>query len=49
LRRRLTVASLLAADDVVATERYFTTGDPTEATRVMSGLLGRRIEVDALR
>jgi glutamate racemase len=45
LRRRLTVASLLAPDDAVATERYFTTGDPDEATRVMSQLLGRDVSV----
>jgi len=45
LRRRLTVASLLAPDDAVATERYFTTGDPEEATRVISQLLGRDVTV----
>jgi glutamate racemase len=45
LRRRLTVASLLAPDDAVATERYLTTGDPAQATRVMSQLLEREIVV----
>jgi glutamate racemase len=33
LRRRLTVGSLLAPDDAVATERYFTTGDPQQGTQ----------------
>jgi glutamate racemase len=45
LRRRLTVASLLAADDAIGSESYLTTGDPAQATRVMSQLLGRQIEV----
>ncbi|HEV8396772.1 MAG TPA: glutamate racemase [Vicinamibacterales bacterium] len=45
LRRRLTVASQLAPDDAVASERYFTTGDVEQATRVMSQLLGRDITV----
>ena len=45
LRRRLTATSLLAPDDAEATERYFTTGDPEQGTRVMSQLLGRPIEV----
>jgi len=45
LRRRLAAASLLAPDDAVATERYFTTGDPEEGTRVMSQLLGRQVLV----
>ncbi len=45
LRRRLTVASQLAPDDAVATERYFTTGDPEQGTQVMSLLLGRQVEV----
>lgn len=43
LRRRLAVASLLAPDGAVATESYFTTGDPEQGSRVMSQLLGRRI------
>jgi hypothetical protein len=41
----LTEGSLLAPDGVVASERYFTTGDPEEGTRVMSQLLGRQVEV----
>lgn len=48
LRRRLTVGSLLAPDDAVATERYFTTGDPRQGSRVMSQLLGRHIAVEQL-
>ena len=48
LRRRLTVASLLAPGNAVATERYFTTGDPAQATRVMSSQLGRWIETGAV-
>jgi glutamate racemase len=46
LRRRLTVGSLLAPDAAVASERYFTTGDPEQGGRVMSQLLGRRISVE---
>ena len=46
LRRRLTAGSLLAPDDAVATERYFTTGNPEQATRVMSQLLGRPVNVE---
>jgi len=46
LRRRLSVASMLAPDDAVATERYFTTGDPAQGSRVMSQLLGRQISVE---
>ena len=45
LRRRLTVASQLAPDNAVASEHYFTTGDVEQATRVMSQLLGRHVEV----
>ena len=45
LRRRLSAVSLLAPDDAVVTERYFTTGDPAQATRVMSQLLGRPVVV----
>ena len=45
LRRRLSVASLLAPDDAEATEEYLTTGDPAQATRVMSQLLGRDVTV----
>jgi glutamate racemase len=45
LRRRLTVGALLAPEDAVATERYFTTGDPEQGSRVMSELLGRAITV----
>ena len=45
LRRRLNVESLLAPDDAVPNEEYFTTGDPEQGTRVMSQLLGRPIVV----
>jgi glutamate racemase len=45
LRRRLSVASLLAPDDAEATEEYLTTGDPAQAARVMSQLLGRDVTV----
>jgi glutamate racemase len=45
LRRRLTVASLLAPDDAVATERYLTTGDPEQGARVMSKLVGKSVDV----
>jgi glutamate racemase len=45
LRRRLSAASLLAPDDARVTERYFTTGDGAQATRVMSQLLGRPVVV----
>jgi len=45
LRRRLNVESLLAPEDAVASEEYFTTGDPDQGTRVMSRLLGRPIVV----
>jgi glutamate racemase len=45
LRRRLTAASLLAPDDAIPLERYWTTGDTAEATRVMSQLLGRDVAV----
>jgi len=45
LRRRLSVASLLAPDSALATESYFTTGDPEQGSRVMSQLLGRQIMV----
>jgi glutamate racemase len=48
LRRRLTVASQLAPESSLASERYFTTGDAAQATHVMSQLLGRRIDVAAL-
>ena len=49
LRRRLTLASLLAPDDAVATEQYFTTGDAAQARRVMSQLLGCDVAVAAIR
>jgi glutamate racemase len=49
LCRRLAAASLLAPDDAVASEGYFTTGDVEQATGVMSQLLGRRVEVAPLR
>jgi glutamate racemase len=45
LRRRLSVASLLAPDGAVASDTYLTTGDVAQATRVMSQLLGRDIAV----
>jgi glutamate racemase len=45
LRRRLTAVSQLAPDDAVADERYFTTGDPEQGSRVMSQLLGRQVVV----
>ena len=45
LRRRLAVGALLAPDDAPATERYLTTGDPEQGSRVMSQLLGRPISV----
>ena len=45
LRRRLSAVSLLSPDDAVVTERYFTTGDPAQATRVMRQLLGRPVVV----
>ena len=45
LRRRLSVASLLAPGDALATEQYLTTGDPVEGARVMSQLLGREVAV----
>jgi glutamate racemase len=48
LRRRLSAASLLAPDDAVAAERYFTTGDPQQGARVMSQLLGRPVNVETL-
>lgn len=46
LRRRLSAASLLAPDGAVATESYFTTGDPAQGSRVMSQLLGRHVAVE---
>jgi glutamate racemase len=49
LRRRLAAVSLLAPDDAVASERYFSTGDAAQAADVMSQLLGRRVEVEPLR
>ena len=45
LRRRLSSATMLAPDDAVAEERYLTTGDAAQASRVMSQLLGRTITV----
>jgi glutamate racemase len=45
LRRRLKVDSLLAPDEAVPTEKYFTTGDREQGTRVMSQLLGRPVVV----
>ena len=45
LRRRLAAASRLAPDDAVASERYLTTGDASQAARVMSQLLGRDVSV----
>jgi glutamate racemase len=45
LRRRLGVESLLAPDDAVAREEFFTTGDPEQGTRVMSQLLERPVVV----
>lgn len=45
LRRRLALASLLAPDDAVAADRYWTTGDPAQATRVISQLMGRAVTV----
>ena len=46
LRRRLSLASLLASDGAVATESYVTTGDPEQGRRVMSQLLGRQVAVE---
>jgi glutamate racemase len=46
LRRRLSVASLLAPEGAVATESYFTTGDAEQGSRVMSQLLGRSVIVE---
>lgn len=49
LRRRLTQAGLLAPDDATPVERFWTTGEPERATRVMSQLLGRAVAVDRCR
>jgi len=48
LRRRLALATLLAPDDAVPSERYWTTGDAAQATRVISQLLGHPVSVEAL-
>jgi glutamate racemase len=48
LRRRLRAQAMLAPDAAVASEQYFTTGDPEQGTRVMSQLLGRDIEVERI-
>jgi glutamate racemase len=49
LRRRLTVASLLAPEDGAPSEEFFTTGNPAQGTRVMSQLLGRDVAVGRVR
>ena len=48
LRRRLSLAALLAPESAVSVERYWTTGDIEQATRVVSQLLGYRVVVDRL-
>ena len=48
LRRRLSLATLLAPDSVVAAEHYWTTGDVAQATRVISQLLGYPAVVETL-
>jgi glutamate racemase len=45
LRRRLSLARLLAPDDAVPGEEYWTTGAVAQAMTVMSQLLGRQIVV----
>ncbi len=49
LRRRLALSSLLAPDDAVPAEYFWTSGDPDQGTRVIGQLLGRRVDVLPLR
>jgi len=49
LRRRLSLATLLAPDSVVAAEHYWTTGDVAQATRVVGQLVGYPVMVEQLR
>jgi glutamate racemase len=48
LRRRLSLATLLAPDAAAASERYWTTGDAAQATRVIGQLLARTVVVERL-
>ena len=48
LRRRLSIAGLLAPESERREERYWTTGDVAQATRVISQLLGQPVTVDKL-
>jgi len=49
LRRRLSLAGVLASADAVSSERYWTTGDVAQATRVVSQLLGYPVVVESLK
>ena len=48
LRRRLAAASMLAPEDAVPSEGYWTTGDIGQGRRVISQLLGRPVSVAVL-
>ena len=48
LKRRLAEADLLARDGAQATLRFWSSSDASESTRVVSLLLGRKVEVDTL-
>lgn len=49
LSRVLNERGLAAGDGAVATERFWTSGDPASASNVISSLLGRRVAVEKLQ
>ena len=48
LRRRLSLAALLAPESALPSERYWTTGDVAQATRVIGQLVGTPVVVEPL-